>query len=396
MAEGDGRHRCVRAQGRFERLHQRRELGVDPELVVNALNQLPARSQSPRELREDLVLLVGPRELRVGARLTVVVAQILVSREEPQPIANDRTTEVRREVAVPGALVSACPLAGTRNEEAHRLAGQARRLPVVRRVIQKPVAALPGDDVDDGALHVAELGGRPDRLDLYFLNEVDARLGSRDAVARAGEVRAVDEKLVLVGAGAERGHEGVRAASRRGGRDAGGGPDEVEHARPSRRDRFEVLGAEASPESAASCFDARARSLDHDRFREACQLQDSRSLDGGACPDADVLFVVGRKSLHLDVEHVRSRRQSGEAQLPFLVRGQRRRAANQRRRADANGTGTGRTPPCASLTVPMRAPVNPCAAVTRGHTTHAAAHNRNRLRRNLFFPYFPPPHNSPF
>ena len=56
----------------------------------------------------------------------------------------------------------------------------------------------------DGALDVAELGRRADRLDLDLLDEVDAGLGSRDAVARAGEVRAVDEELVLVGAGAER------------------------------------------------------------------------------------------------------------------------------------------------------------------------------------------------
>ena len=107
VAEGHGRHRRVPAQRRFERLHERRELGVDPELVVKALHQLQAWSQPPRELREDLVLLVGPRECRVGARLTVVVAQVLVSRKEPQPIANDRTAEVRREVAVPDALVPA-------------------------------------------------------------------------------------------------------------------------------------------------------------------------------------------------------------------------------------------------------------------------------------------------
>src|SRR3954471_8190298 len=46
-------------------------------------------------------------------------------------------------------------------------------------------------------------------------------------------------------------------------------------------------------------------------------------------------------------------------------------------------TAPGMTPPCASLTVPMRAPVSPCAAVTRGNTTHAAAHNRNRVLRDL-------------
>src|SRR5882672_9092194 len=40
------------------------------------------------------------------------------------------------------------------------------------------------------------------------------------------------------------------------------------------------------------------------------------------------------------------------------------------------------TPPCVSLTVPTRAPVSPCAAVTRGNTTHAAAHNSKRVRRD--------------
>ena len=123
MAGTDG----VQTQGCFERLHRRRLLGVDPELVVKALNQLPARRQLPRELREDLVLLVGPRECRIGARLTVVVAQILVSREEPQPIANDRTAEVRREVTVSGALVAACRLAGAGIRQRDRLAGQAGR-----------------------------------------------------------------------------------------------------------------------------------------------------------------------------------------------------------------------------------------------------------------------------
>jgi hypothetical protein len=171
----------------------------------------------------------------IAAWLAVVIAQMLVSREEPQPIANRRTADVRREVTVPATFVAALALAGAVGE-AYRLAGQAGGLPIIRGVIQKALASLSGNDVDDGTLNVAVLGGRPDRLDLYFLNEVDAWLGSRDAVARAGEVRAVDEKLILVGAGSERGHRGGRGASRRRGRNARRGPDEVEHARPSRRD----------------------------------------------------------------------------------------------------------------------------------------------------------------
>src|SRR5205823_278644 len=222
---GHGRHRSVHAQGRFERRHQRWAIRVDPELVVKALNQLPAGSQSPRELREDLVLFVGPREFRFAARLTVVVAQILVSGKEPQPIANNRTAKRRREIAVPGALVPACLLAGASNEEPHRLAGQSGRLCIVRRVVQKPLASLPGDDVDHGALHVAELGRRANRLDVYFLNELDARLGSRYTRAWGGEVRAVDEKLILIGAGAERGHRRGAATCWGSGRDPRSRPE---------------------------------------------------------------------------------------------------------------------------------------------------------------------------
>src|SRR5829696_7258967 len=125
---------------------------------------------------------------------------MLVSNEEPQPVVNSRAADVRREVAVPVALVATLQSAGSGNRTLYRMAGQGGRLPPVRGVIQEPLAPLPGDDVDHGSLHAAELGGRPDGLDLHFLNEVDTRLGARDAVARTGEVRAVDQKLVLVGA----------------------------------------------------------------------------------------------------------------------------------------------------------------------------------------------------
>src|SRR3954465_7150653 len=124
---------------------------------MNALNQIPGRSQPPRELRKNLVLLVGPREIGVGAWLTIVVPEILISREEPQSILNDWSADVRRRIAVTGTLVPAHPVACARNDKPHRLAGQSRRLPIVRRVIQKTIAALPGDHVDDGALDVAEL-----------------------------------------------------------------------------------------------------------------------------------------------------------------------------------------------------------------------------------------------
>ena len=211
MAEGHGRHRRVQALGRLERRHQCRTLRVHPELVVDALHQLHARGEPPRELRENLVLLVGPRERRVRAGLTVIVAQVLIPSEKPEPVANHGTAEIRREVTVTGALVPARRLA-TRDREPDGLAGQAGRLPEVRRVVLKAIAPLFRQHVENGALDVAELGGHSHGLDLDFLNDVNARLGARNAGARAGEVGAVDEKQVLVAAGAERGHGVHRAA----------------------------------------------------------------------------------------------------------------------------------------------------------------------------------------
>jgi len=184
VPERHGRHRCVCPQRRFERLRERWLLGVDPPLVVKAVIQLPARRRFPRELREHLVLLVGPRTLRVRARLTVVVAKVLISDEEPRPIANNRTTKIRRQVTIAAALVSASRGATPAERTKNRLAGQGCRLRIVRRVIEQPRAALPRDNVDHGTLNVAEFGGRPGRLDLHFLNEIDTRLGSSDTVAR--------------------------------------------------------------------------------------------------------------------------------------------------------------------------------------------------------------------
>src|ERR1700694_357115 len=97
MAERDCRNRCVGAQGCLERLRKRWLFGIDPVLVMNALNQLPARTQFPRELRKDLVLLVLSWQARIGAWLAVVVAQILISRKEPQSLADSRSAKARRE-----------------------------------------------------------------------------------------------------------------------------------------------------------------------------------------------------------------------------------------------------------------------------------------------------------
>ena len=211
MTEIDRRHRRVEALGRTARLRRRRRFGVGPEFIVKALHQLPARSQAPGELREELVLLVFPRKIRIGARLTVGVAKVLVSGEEPQSIADDRATEAGREVTIRRALVAAVQLPRTIVLEPHRLAGQRVGLPVVGRIVLKAVPARFGDDVDDGALDVAVLDRRAHGLDLQLLDEVDAWIGPRHAVACRGDARAVEEILILIHAGTEGGHEDAAA-----------------------------------------------------------------------------------------------------------------------------------------------------------------------------------------
>ena len=78
---------------------------------------------------------------------------------------------------------------------------------------------------------------------------------------------------------------------------------------------LEILGPEPCAESRIPGFDARAASLDDERFRQACQVQFHRSLDGGPCAETDVLLVIGVESRILNVQFVRPRRERGEAQL---------------------------------------------------------------------------------
>jgi hypothetical protein len=65
-------------------------------------------------------------------------------------------------------------------------------LRVIRRVVQETIAALSRHNVEDCALDVAVLRRDANRLDLDFLDDVDTRLGARDARTRACEIRAVD------------------------------------------------------------------------------------------------------------------------------------------------------------------------------------------------------------
>src|SRR5262249_19254557 len=107
-------------------------------------------------------------------------------------IADHRTTEVGGQVAIPVAFVPALGCRWRSHALEERLARQGRRLRVVRRGGKESAASLPGDDIDHSALNVAEFSGRADSLDPYFLNEIDSRLGPRDPVTGASEVRAVN------------------------------------------------------------------------------------------------------------------------------------------------------------------------------------------------------------
>src|SRR5207247_9813043 len=100
MAEGDGGDRRMLAQRGLERLDERRALWSGPELLVIALNQLQTWCELPRELGEEFDLIVGPRERGIGAGLTVVVTQVLITREEPDPVAADRSAQVCREITI--------------------------------------------------------------------------------------------------------------------------------------------------------------------------------------------------------------------------------------------------------------------------------------------------------
>src|SRR5262249_46755615 len=148
--------------------------------------------------------------------LAVVVAEILISAEEPQAIALYRPSEIGREITIADTFKSAERLSA-RHREQHRLAGQTGRLAIVGSVVGKAVATRSGNDIENRALNVAVFGGCSNSLDLQFLNYIDAGFGARHALAGACEVCAIDEKQVLVDAGTERRDRVDRTAGRRCG-----------------------------------------------------------------------------------------------------------------------------------------------------------------------------------
>jgi len=87
-------------------------------------------------------------------------------------------------------------------------------------------------------------------------------------------------------------------------------------AEPACGNVFEVLRSEPRFEPAASRFDAQSGSLDDNGFGDPVSFKDHRPLECRARADAEILFVIRRKSRQLDVEHVRAGRSSGNRNCP--------------------------------------------------------------------------------
>jgi hypothetical protein len=115
---------------------------------------------------------------------------------EPRAILDDRPANLEGRLLVVVDLV--------RELLVRRVVGdQPRRDDVEAAGAAVIVAAGLGDDVDDAALKVVELGGGADGVDLHFLHDVRARKVPDAAVRHGRDVDAVVLELVLIARRAE-------------------------------------------------------------------------------------------------------------------------------------------------------------------------------------------------
>ena len=170
---------------------------------------------------------------------------------------------------------------------------------------------------------------------MHFLDHVDDRLGARHALTGTGEVGPVDEKRVLVHGRSEDGHGVDGAARRRRRRHARRASNQIEHAEPARWHRADVVGSEASLESAAPRIDARVR-FHVDRLSDACHLQHDGDVARLTRADGQTLDAVDGEGRPIDDQRVLAWGQDMEAPLPLVVRGRSLLAAHQRLRRDAH------------------------------------------------------------
>ncbi len=329
MRKGERRDPGAPAQCRFERGDGGRRIGSHPALLVIRVLQPHAGRRSPGELRQQLVLLVPTRIGGVAARLTVEVAEVLVTGKEPRPTADKWSAKVGREIPVPLARVPG-PLRLARFQlKKDRLAGERGRLRVVGKIVNVTVAPLSRDDLEHGTLNVSELRGRAGGPHLDLLNEVDAELRASDAVARARRIGAVDEKGVLVHAGAENGHRRRRRTRGRARGCARRGTDRVEHARSPTGCGAQVVAVETRLQAARTCLQLRSAHDAHG-LGDAGQREFHQLLDGRACAETDAVLVVRGEPRSFDVEHVRSGDQAGEPEPAARISAFAQRSADER------------------------------------------------------------------
>src|SRR5215468_10270381 len=113
---------------------------------------------------------------------------------------------MRREVPVTDARVPSRRQTAIWAHDSDRLAGQSGSLSEIRCIVLEGIAPLLCDDVENRPLTIPVFGWRTKRFDLDLLNYVNVWLGRGTAATWAGEVRAVEEKGVLVYSAAKNGN----------------------------------------------------------------------------------------------------------------------------------------------------------------------------------------------
>ena len=204
------------------------------------------------------------------------------------------------------------------------------RLRVAEHRSPQLVRAALGDDVDDAAGGLAELGLVAARLHLNFLDEVvrrgvaeraeRARIGPQTAVTGVGDVRAVNDVLVLeTGAAGDR---GVRLAGRAGTADARRQIERLRE-RAAHRDLVQLRGIEVRADRGGGRVDRGRAASDLNGLRQAPDFHRDRDVRSLAETDVDVLLLSRLEPLKFRLDRVDTRRQERRIESTGAVRDDR-------------------------------------------------------------------------